>query len=76
MQMRALRLFVSTALATVLGFGAIRLAGSAESPALGFDEEIAGHAEQLLRDGKQIFRFDTFGDEAFWSDKLLLHEAT
>jgi hypothetical protein len=75
MQTTAFRLFVSTALATVLGFGAIRLAGSADPPALGFDEEIAGHAEQLLRDGKQIFRFDTFGDEAFWSDKLLLHEA-
>jgi cytochrome c2 len=25
-------------------------------------------------DGKQIFRFDTFGNEAFWTDKLRLHE--
>jgi mono/diheme cytochrome c family protein len=23
--------------------------------------------------GKQIFRFDTFGDEAFWTDKLQMH---
>jgi hypothetical protein len=73
MQTTAFCLFVSTALATVLGFGAIRLAGSAGPPVLSFDEEIERHAEQLLRDGKQIFRFDTFGDEAFWSDKLLLH---
>ena len=25
--------------------------------------------------GKQIFRFDTFGDEAFWGGTLRLHEA-
>ena len=24
--------------------------------------------------GKQIFRFDTFGDETLWTDKLQLHE--
>jgi hypothetical protein len=28
-----------------------------------------------LRDGQQIFRFDTFGDEAFWGDQLHLHQA-
>jgi mono/diheme cytochrome c family protein len=26
-------------------------------------------------DGKEIFRYDTFGNEAFWTDKLRLHEA-
>jgi hypothetical protein len=26
------------------------------------------------RDGKAIFRFDTFGDEQFWTDTLRLHE--
>ena len=25
--------------------------------------------------GKQIFRYDTFGDEAYWTDKLKLHHA-
>ena len=25
--------------------------------------------------GRQIFRFDTFGDEAFWGDTLKLHQA-
>ena len=28
----------------------------------------------LLAQGKQIFRFDTFGDEAQWTDTLRLHE--
>jgi hypothetical protein len=28
----------------------------------------------LVNHGKQIFRFDTFGDETFWTDTLRLHE--
>ena len=32
-------------------------------------------AQALVEDGKQVFRFDTFGDEAFWGDKLKLHQA-
>lgn len=32
-------------------------------------------AQQQIADGKEIFRFDTFGDEAFWGDTLKLHEA-
>ena len=28
----------------------------------------------LAAQGRQIFRFDTFGDEAFWTDKLRMHE--
>jgi len=33
------------------------------------------HAQQMLRQGREIFRFDTFGDEAFWGDLLKLHQA-
>jgi mono/diheme cytochrome c family protein/cytochrome c5 len=29
---------------------------------------------QQLEDGKQIFRFDTFGNETFWTDSLRIHE--
>jgi hypothetical protein len=32
------------------------------------------HAQQLVRQGQQIFRFDTFGDETFWSGQLGLHQ--
>lgn len=28
----------------------------------------------LVAQGQQIFRFDTFGDEAFWTDTLRMHE--
>jgi hypothetical protein len=29
----------------------------------------------MLREGRHIFRFDTFGSEAFWGDRLRLHQA-
>ena len=35
---------------------------------------IASGVVQILR-GRKIFRFDTFGDEAFWGDTLGLHRA-
>jgi hypothetical protein len=28
----------------------------------------------FIADGKQVFRFDTMGDEQLWTDKLRLHE--
>src|SRR5688572_3864983 len=40
-----------------------------------FDEIIQNTSGELFRRGLQIFRFDTFGDERFWSDTLKLHQA-
>src|ERR1700693_6272559 len=28
----------------------------------------------MIAQGKDIFRFDTFGDETFWTDTLRMHE--
>jgi hypothetical protein len=33
------------------------------------------NAEQKVKRGRQTFRFDTFGDEAFWGGTLKLHQA-
>ena len=33
------------------------------------------NAQRMLKEGRQTFRHDTFGDEAFWSDALQLHKA-
>jgi hypothetical protein len=41
----------------------------------GFDGAVQQNAGQMVKDGKQTFRFDTFGDEAFWGDTLQLHQA-
>jgi hypothetical protein len=35
----------------------------------------AGVSENALRQGRQVFRFDTFGDQSFWGGALQLHEA-
>jgi hypothetical protein len=45
--------------------------------AFGEPEEgsIARDERHLNRDGRQTFRFDTFGDEVFWGDTLKLHQA-
>ena len=32
-------------------------------------------ALQMIKEGRQTFRFDTFGDEEFWGDALELHRA-
>ena len=42
---------------------------------LGFDKQIDENAERMIKEGRQTFRFDTFGDEAFWGDSLKLHQA-
>src|SRR5215472_7945684 len=39
------------------------------------DAIINNYAQQMLKQGQQIFRYDTFGDEAFWGDTLRLHQA-
>jgi cytochrome c peroxidase len=40
-----------------------------------FDAQISANANELLEGGRNVFRFDTFGDEAFWGGALHLHQA-
>ena len=39
------------------------------------DRKIKSHAERMLEEGRHIFRFDTYGSEAFFGDALQLHKA-
>jgi hypothetical protein len=41
----------------------------------GFDRDIKANAERLFTQGRDIFRFDTFGSEAFWGDQVKLHQS-
>ncbi len=53
-------------------------AGSADeraAPAMNHDRDDDRPRRFRLSEGRHIFRFDTFGDEAFWGDTLLLHKA-
>jgi mono/diheme cytochrome c family protein len=40
----------------------------------GGDDDSAAEQAALVEQGKQIFRFDTFGDEIKWTDALRMHE--
>ncbi|MGH9963091.1 MAG: hypothetical protein ACREBC_39240, partial [Pyrinomonadaceae bacterium] len=66
----------------LIGFGLIYISerSRAQQPGMtqknhGFDSRIDSNAQQMLEEGRRIFRYDTFGDEAYWSDKLKLHRA-
>ena len=39
------------------------------------DAAVAENARLMLDEGRRVFRFETFGDEAFWGDTLKLHQA-
>jgi hypothetical protein len=36
---------------------------------------VVQNAIERVEEGEQVFRFDTFGDQAFWGDTLKLHKA-
>ncbi len=44
-------------------------------PATSNDAETAASMQAMFAKGKDIFRYDTFGDEAFWGGALHLHQA-
>src|SRR5689334_24216170 len=71
-------------LAAVLTIGPGYLVGGRAQPAddqsrgqteQRFDRQISDNAQQMMEQGKKIFRYDTFGDETYWSDTLKLHQA-
>jgi hypothetical protein len=39
------------------------------------DRSIAENIQKMTDEGRQTFRFATFGDEAFWGDTIKLHQA-
>lgn len=63
-------IIVAALLLTVVG-GVI--AGCMATRPTGFDVA-ADMSPQTVADGRQIFRFETFGDEQFWTDTARMHE--
>ncbi len=50
------------------------LVGTAALVAACSDDGPTEPSAQLIAQGREIFRFDTFGDESFWTDTLRMHE--
>lgn len=48
---------------------------ASELAASGVDATVLENSKQLLKNGRDTFRYDTFGDEAFWGDLLQLHKS-
>ena len=46
-----------------------------EKTRVGYDARVEEHARKLLDEGREVFRYDSFGSEAMWGGKLRLHEA-
>lgn len=76
-----------TTIALVVGLGLVgtmllgyrkalpKLTASAQAlPTTAYDQGISQNVQRLFEEGRRIFRFDTFGDEVFWSDTLKLHQ--
>ena len=49
------------------------VAQPAAAPAM--DAAVTAHARQMLTEGRRVFRYETFGDEAYWGATLKLHRA-
>lgn len=60
--------------AASVGLGAM-VAYASPRAGKNFDTQISRHAETMMEEGRKIFRYETFGSEAFWGDALQLHKA-
>jgi hypothetical protein len=55
---------------------AVTFAAKAPAPSKGAnDADITRYSQTMVEEGRKIFRYDTFGSEAFWGDALQLHKA-
>ena len=60
---------------TVRAQQAPKKAGELKATKENWSAAVDENAQTMFAEGKRIFRFDTFGDEAYWSDTLRLHQA-
>ncbi len=74
--LRAKRMFLlsQTVMAGALLLLALFAGGAADRQAAPVDP-VVSHARAMVDEGRRTFRYDTFGDQVFWSRLLGLHEA-
>ena len=70
-----LKLIAFAACAALVLLVIARPAGSQLLHFFGFDQQIEENSDRMMAEGRQTFRYDTFGDEHFWGDQLMLHRA-
>ncbi len=62
-------------LAVGAGVSSLASEGNSDNHPTSGDRTIKANSSRLLNEGRQIFRFDTFGDEQFWTDTIQLNQA-
>ncbi len=73
----ALAILAGLAVALPIGYTKLvmRHTASAQAPpTTAYERSVTENAQQLFAEGQRVFRYDTFGDEVFWSDTLRLHQ--
>ncbi|MBZ5532450.1 MAG: hypothetical protein LAO20_13550 [Acidobacteriia bacterium] len=69
-----LKIFLAFAVSALLAAPLYAQQKSKPSPAP-FDATVSQNSHRLLEQGRQVFRYDTFGDQDFWGGALGLHKA-
>ena len=69
------KILLIAAIAGICGLPLAIMSQSTNSGHRDFDRVIQSNARNFIEDGRKTFRFDTFGDEAFWGNSLKLHQA-
>ena len=76
------RRWSATSRVALVGIASAALGAAALSAPEADRDRTAGNAQaisdtsaRLLKQGREVFRFETFGDEAWWTDTLQLHKA-
>jgi hypothetical protein len=76
--MRNKKVGAAVVLLAVIGMGTLALrrkAAAQEQDNRTKADLVLDNARQTILEGRKIFRFDTFGDEAFWGGTIMLHQA-
>lgn len=68
-------IFFTLLLSSTLIPAAAQMSGKASTRGKDFDAAATEQAKRYLEEGRETFRYDTFGSEDFWGGKLKLHEA-
>jgi hypothetical protein len=74
-RVRVFALFVIVLVVAALAAARQSPQGSRPPAATPQETEVSSNASRMMDEGRRVFRYDTFGDEAFWGDTLKLHNA-
>jgi hypothetical protein len=71
------KLTSSLCLVAVLGCRSLSTKTAPQNPAVKEKDDVdtETYAAKLLKEGREVFRYETFGSEEFWGGQLRLHEA-